>query len=78
MRVLLLDNKMANSLRQPIQQSLNSLQQGLSKGIILIPCNKTINAEQTGQLLLDNLYKGSDFPTKSFLTEGHSSHQRHL
>ena len=31
--------------------------QGLSKGVILIPCNKTINAEQAGQLLLDNLYK---------------------
>ena len=38
--------------------------QGLSKGIILIPCNKTINAEQTGQLLLDNLCKRFGLPDK--------------
>ena len=31
--------------------------QGLTKGIILIPCSKTITAEETAQLLLENLYK---------------------
>ena len=31
--------------------------QGLTKGIILIPCSKTITAEQVATLLLDNLYK---------------------
>ena len=53
--------------------------QGLSKGVILIPCNKTTNAEQTGQLLLDNLYKrfglldkiisdrGPQFASKAFI-----------
>ena len=31
--------------------------QGLSKGVILIPCTKTLTAEGAAQLLLDNLYK---------------------
>ena len=31
--------------------------QGLSKGVILIPCMKTLTAEGAAQLLLDNLYK---------------------
>jgi Integrase zinc binding domain len=31
--------------------------QGLSKGVILIPCNKTITTEGTAKLLLENLYK---------------------
>ena len=31
--------------------------QGLTKGIILVPCSKTITAEETVQLLLENLYK---------------------
>ena len=31
--------------------------QGLSKGVILIPCNKTITSEDTARLLLENLYK---------------------
>ena len=44
--------------------------QGLSKGVILIPCNKTINAEQTGQLLLDNLYKRFGLPEKIISDRG--------
>ena len=44
--------------------------QGLSKGVILIPCNKTINAEQTGQLLLDNLYKRFGLPDKIISDQG--------
>ena len=31
--------------------------QGLTKGIILIPCNKTITMEGMARLLLENLYK---------------------
>ena len=31
--------------------------QGLSKGVILMPCNKTITSEGTARLLLENLYK---------------------
>ena len=31
--------------------------QGLSKGVILIPCTKTLTAEGATQLLLDNLYE---------------------
>ena len=51
----------------------------LTKGIILIPCNKTLMADQCAQLLLDNVYKrfglmdkiisdqGPQFAAKSFL-----------
>jgi hypothetical protein len=38
--------------------------QGLSKGVILIPCNKTITAEGTAKLLLNNLYKRFGLPGK--------------
>ena len=31
--------------------------QGLSKGVILSPCNKTITSEETAKLLLEGLYK---------------------
>ena len=31
--------------------------QGLSKRVILIPCNKTITSEDTARLLLENIYK---------------------
>ena len=33
-----------------------------SKAIILSPCHKTITAEQTSQLLLDNVWKRMGFP----------------
>ena len=38
--------------------------QGLTKGIILIPCSKTITTEETAQLLLENLYKCFGLPDK--------------
>ena len=53
--------------------------QGLTKGVILTPCNKTITTEETGRLLLENLYKrfglldkiisdrGPQFASKSFV-----------
>ena len=30
--------------------------QGLSKGVILMPCNKTITAEETAKLYIDNVF----------------------
>ena len=51
----------------------------LMKGVILIPCNKTLTADQCAQLLLDNVYKrfglmdkiisdrGPQFAAKSFM-----------
>ena len=44
--------------------------QGLSKGIILSPTNKTITAEGTGKLLLDNLYKRFGLPDKIISDRG--------
>ena len=44
--------------------------QGLTKGIILIPCSKTITAEETAQLLLENLYKRFGLPNKLFSDRG--------
>ena len=38
--------------------------QGLTKGVILLPCAKTIMAEQVATLLLDNLYKWFGLPDK--------------
>jgi transposase InsO family protein len=34
----------------------------IAKAIILSPCNKTITAEQTSQLLVDNVWKRTNFP----------------
>jgi len=44
--------------------------QGLTKGVILIPCNKTITSEQTGNLLLENLYKRFGLPNKIISDRG--------
>ena len=45
----------------PLSEGFDSIlvvvDQGLTKGVILIPCNKTITAEGTAQLLFKNLYK---------------------
>ena len=38
--------------------------QGLSKGVILIPCSKTLTSEGTARLLLENLYKRFGLPDK--------------
>ena len=38
--------------------------QGLLKGVILIPCSKTLTSEETAQLLLENLYKPFGLPDK--------------
>ena len=44
--------------------------QALSKGVILLPCNKTITAEETVKLLLDNLYKRFGLPDKIIIDQG--------
>jgi hypothetical protein len=52
------------------------IDQGLTKGVILVPCKKSITAEETAQLLLENLYKrfdkiisdrGPQFASKAFI-----------
>ena len=35
---------------------------GLTKGVILLPCNNTITADQVANLLLENLYKRFGLP----------------
>jgi len=44
--------------------------QGLRKGVILIPCNKTITSDKTGNLLLENLYKRFGLPDKIISDKG--------
>ena len=52
----------------PTVNGLDSLlvivNQGLTKGVILIPCSKMITAEQVAVLLMDNLYKWFGLPNK--------------
>ena len=40
------------------------------EGVILIPCTKTITAEETGRLLLENLYKRFGLPDKIISDRG--------
>ena len=44
--------------------------QGLTKGVILTPCKKTITVEETGRLLLENLYKRFGLPDKIISNQG--------
>jgi hypothetical protein len=44
--------------------------QGLSKGVILVPCNKTLTSEGTARLLLENLYKRFGLPDKIISDRG--------
>ena len=44
--------------------------QGLTKGVILLPCSKTIMVEQVATLLLDNLYKRFGLPNKIISDQG--------
>ena len=52
--------------------------QGLTKGVILTLCKKTITTEETGRLLLENLYKRFDYQTKSSRTEDRNLPPSHL
>jgi hypothetical protein len=49
---------------------LSVVDHGLTKGVILIPTRKSISAEETGQLLLDNLYKRFGLPDKIISDRG--------
>jgi len=44
--------------------------QGLSKGVILTPCSKTLTSEDTARLLLENLYKRFGLPDKIISDRG--------
>ena len=44
--------------------------QGLTKGVILTPRKKSITAEETGKLLLENLYKQFGLPDKIISDQG--------
>ena len=58
----------------PLSEGFDSIlvvvDQGLSKGVILMPCNKTITSEGTAKLLLENLYKQFGLPDKIILDRG--------
>jgi hypothetical protein len=41
-----------------------------SKAVILSPCHKTITAEQTSQILIDNVWKRTGFPLTIILDQG--------
>ena len=46
------------------------MDQGLSKGVILLPCDKGITSEDTAKLLLENLYKWFGLPDKIISDRG--------
>jgi hypothetical protein len=58
----------------PLSQNYDSIlvivDQGLTKGIVLVPCTKTITAEGTAQLLLENLFKRFGLPDKLLSDRG--------
>ena len=58
----------------PLSDGFNSIlvmvDRGLTKGVILLPCNKTITAGQVANLLLENLYKRFGLPNKIILDQG--------
>ena len=58
----------------PMVNGLDSLlvivNQGLMKGVILIPCSKMVTAEQVATLLMDNLYKQFGLPNKIISDQG--------
>jgi len=49
---------------------LAMVDQGLTKGVILFPCNKTITSEQTGNILFENIYKIFGLPNKIISDRG--------
>ena len=58
----------------PLSEGFDSIlvivDQGLSKGVILMPCNKTITSKGTAKLLLENLYKRFGLPDKIISDRG--------
>ena len=67
----------------PLSDSFNSIfvmvNHGLSKGVILIPCNKTVTALQTTNLLIKEVFKQFRLPNKIISVsqiEDHNSQQQ--
>ena len=58
----------------PISNGFDSIfivvDQGLSKGVILCPCNKTINAEATTKLYIDNVFIQYGLPDRIISDRG--------
>ena len=58
----------------PLSDSFDSIlvmvDRGLTKGVILMPCNKTITAEQVTNLLLEHLYKWFGLPDEFISDRG--------
>ena len=58
----------------PLSDSFDSIlvmvDHGLTKGVILLPCNKTIMAEQVASLLLENLHKRFGLPDEIISDRG--------
>ena len=58
----------------PLSDSFDSIfvmvDQGLSKGVILIPCNKTVTALQTMNLLIKEVFKRFGLPDKIISDRG--------
>lgn len=58
----------------PLSKGYNSIlsvvDHGLTEGVILLSCNKTITADQVADLLLDNLYKRFGLPDKIISDRG--------
>ena len=65
----------------PVSNGFDSIfivvNQGLSKGIIICPCNKTINANKTMKLYINNVFINSDYLTLSYQTEDCNLHQKY-
>ena len=58
----------------PLSHGFNSIlvmvDHGLTKGVILLSCNKTITAKQVAKLLLENLYKWFGLPDEFISDRG--------
>ena len=58
----------------PLSHGFNSIfvvvDHSLTKGVILLPCNKTITAKQVAKLLLENIYKRFELPDEFISDRG--------
>ena len=50
------------------------INQSLTKGVILIPCSKTINVAEVAKLFLHHVFKQFGLMIPRYLTNAHSSH----
>ena len=65
----------------PISNGFDSIfivgDQGLSKGVILMPCNKTITAKETAKQYIDNVFIQYGLPDND-IQQRTSIHFKHL